>query len=105
MSSMSRFRDDVSDEVRSEIDALRHELSSLRKQVARRGAGAFRQSRHAGDEFVDVLRDYAEAALPDMRRKARYVEKTARDHPMTTAATAAVGLLAVGLAVTLFMRR
>jgi hypothetical protein len=40
--------------------------------------------------------------MPDLRRKARVIENTAREHP---AAAAAVGLIVIGLAASLLFGR
>lgn len=105
MASIAKIRDELQEDLQDQLDGLRQEITQLRKDAARRGTRAYRQGRHYGDEAMDVLREYLESAVPSLRRNARALEKTARDHPMTTVATAAVGLAVIGLAVALFSRR
>lgn len=105
MASFSRTREDLQDELQTQLDGLRRELASVRKDVAKRGYGAYREGRHMGEDLVDVLRDGIESALPTVRRNARYVERTARENPGATIATAVVGLAVIGLAAAFFARR
>lgn len=105
MASFSRTRDELQDDLQEQLESLRREIQSVRKGIAKRGYGAYRDSRHFGEELVDMLRDYLEDAIPSMRRGAHALEKTARRNPGTTAATVLVGAAVIGLAVAFFARR
>lgn len=97
------FRDLTDMDLEQQAAALSKELAALKKAVARRGSGYYEDGR---DMAMDTYSDIAERvshSLPHLRKRARMVEATARDHP---AATAAVGLLVLGLIATLaFSRR
>ena len=105
MASISSMRDDLQDELEDQISSLRKELSALRKDVSKRSARAYRGTKSASDDFLDVLRDYYDEAMPSVRRGAHAVERTARDNPKTTIATAVVGVAVLGLAAAFFARR
>lgn len=105
MVSMTRLRDDIQDEIQRQIDSLKYDIAVLRRDMKRRGGRAFRHNRSAGEEIVDFLRDYIEHGLPDMRRSARRIRRSARDHPFASTTAAALGLLAVGVAAALLLRR
>jgi hypothetical protein len=97
------LRDLTDIDLERQVDALSKELVALRRSVARRGGGYYEDGR---DMALDAYSDIAERvshSLPYIRKRARMVEATARDHP---AATAAVGLVVLGLIATLaFSRR
>ncbi|HEU4987381.1 MAG TPA: hypothetical protein VFT89_09985 [Rhizobiaceae bacterium] len=105
MASITKIREELQEDLQDQLDGLRQEITQLRKDIAKRSSRAYRQGRHYGDDAMDMFRDYLESAIPALRRNARSFERTARDHPMTTAATAVVGLAVIGLAVALFSRR
>jgi ElaB/YqjD/DUF883 family membrane-anchored ribosome-binding protein len=102
---MASFSRTHSDDLQDQLDSLRSELSAVRKEAAKRSYGAYREGRHMGEDALDMLRDYFESAAPAMRRNAHALEKTARDNPMTTIATAVVGVAVIGLAAAFFARR
>ena len=97
------FRDLTDIDLDQQVAALSKELAALKKTLARRGGGYYQDGR---EMVMDAYSDIAErvsGSLPHFRRRARMVEATARDHP---AATAAVGLVVLGLIATLaFSRR
>lgn len=97
------FRDLTDIDLERQVDALSKELAALRRTVARHGGGYYGDGR---DIAIGAYSDIAERVshgLPYIRKRARMVEATARDHP---AATAAVGLVVLGLIATLaFSRR
>lgn len=105
MTSITRLREDMQDEIQDQIDALRQEVSDLKKSAARRGDKVYRQGRNAGNEMGEALRDYAESVVPDIRRSVRRARRSARSHPVTSATAATVGLLAIGLTLSLLLRR
>ncbi|MDN2568364.1 hypothetical protein N1F89_19235 [Aquibium sp. A9E412] len=105
MASGSRFREDLTDDLREQLDELRHDIARLRRDVSGRSARAYRGSRHMADEVAEALREYADAALPTLRRGARVARRQAHDHPGSTAAVALVGLAVLGLGASLFLRR
>jgi ElaB/YqjD/DUF883 family membrane-anchored ribosome-binding protein len=84
-----------------QVTRLAGELSSLRKLLAKHGAGAYDDTRETASDLYSDLRDRFTEALPFMRRRAHAVEEVARNNPATAAA---VGLVVVGLLVTLLLR-
>lgn len=94
----------VQDDIQDQLDSLRREIKVLRKQAGRGGERIGRQTRHTGNDVAELVREYADAALPQVRRETRKLGKSARAHPYATVTTAAVGLLAIGLAVSLLRR-
>ncbi|WP_173933626.1 hypothetical protein [Chelativorans sp. Marseille-P2723] len=94
----------IGDELREQLSNLSHEVAQLKKQMMRRGKGAFHGSRHMGEEIGELLRDYYEA-LPDLRRSAHRLQKSAEANPAATAGVAAAAVVLVGLAASLLLRR
>lgn len=85
-----------------QIAALSRQLLDLKKALAKRGDAYYEDSREAAADYYSQLADQLQDALPAIRRKGRAIERTARDHP---AATAAVGLVVLGLLAGLVMSR
>jgi ElaB/YqjD/DUF883 family membrane-anchored ribosome-binding protein len=96
-SALTRFREDLHDDMQDQVARLTREVSSLRKMVSRQGQAAYADARDgAGDLYVDMW-ERVQDAMPDFRRGARRARDTARDNPVVTAAVAVgvIGLLAV----------
>ncbi|WP_265517778.1 hypothetical protein [Nitratireductor luteus] len=102
---MHRYQDGIADDLRDQLSNLRDEITDLRRQVSRQSAGAYREASHKGAEFGDTMREYLEAAVPELRRGANHLGRTARRHPGASAGAAAAGLVVLGLAAALLMRR
>lgn len=102
---MFRHQDGTADDLRDQLNSLRDEMTDLRKQVSRQSAGAYRETRHKSAEIGDMIRDYFEAAVPELRRSANQIGRTARQHPSASAGAALAGLAVLGLAAALLMRR
>lgn len=84
------------------VRELTREVAQLKRAAAKRGAAAIEDaSETASDLYADVA-ERVIAMLPSMRKRAKSIERTAYDHPK---AVAAVGLVVVGLAATLLLRR
>ena len=99
---MALFSDLTDLDLERQVAALSRELAALRRTVARRGGSAYESGRDAAaDTYADLV-DRIGERLPDLRRRARAIESTARDHP---AATAAVGLVVLGLLATMLLSR
>jgi hypothetical protein len=99
---MAGFRDLTDIDLEQQVFALSKELATLKRTMAKRGGGYYEDGR---DMTMDTYSDIAERishSLPYFRKRARMVEATARDHP---AASAAVGLLVLGLIATLVFSR
>ena len=79
---------------------IAEELLSLKKSLARRGASAFDDTRESAADLYADMRDRFTEALPFMRKRAHAVELAARNNPATATA---VGLVVVGLLVTLLL--
>jgi len=103
--AMHHRHEDLADDLRDQIASLSQEIAAMRKQMMRRGRGAFRDSRHVSEDIVDTVRDYLSSAMPEIRRSAYHLQDRAREHPGTTAAVAAASVIVLGLAASLLMRR
>lgn len=95
-----RHREDVQDQ----LMRLSQEVAALKKQMTSSGRAAYRDTRHMGEDFADAMRDHLHQ-MPDMRVQAYRLQKSAQAHPGTTASIAAAGIIVLGLAASLFMRR
>lgn len=101
-SIFSQLRGDLEPDLGRQIAQLSKEVSALRNSVSARGGAAVDGAWESGADLYDDMRDRLSSALPYVRKGARTVERSARDHP---AAAAAVGLVVVGLMVALMARR
>lgn len=101
-SAFSRFRGDVEDDLEAQIARLTKEISSLKKSFAKRGSAAYDDARDTASDVYDDMRHRFADALPVVRKQAKAAELAAREHPATAAV---VGLVVVGLLVTMFARR
>ncbi len=99
---MALFSDLNDIDLEKQVAALSRELSALKRTVARRGGSYYESGREAAAESYSDLMDRISDHLPAVRRRAHALETTARDHP---AATAAVGLVILGLVATLVFSR
>jgi hypothetical protein len=100
-----RHHEDFGEDLREQLTSLSHEVAALRKQIMRRGRSTYRDTRHMGGDALEVLSDYLQSALPEIRRGAYQVQEQARQHPGATAAAAAVGVIVLGLAASMLLRR
>jgi ElaB/YqjD/DUF883 family membrane-anchored ribosome-binding protein len=101
-SSFSKLRGDIEDDLEEQVARLTKEISSLKKALSKRGAIAYEDTRESASDLYGELWDRFSEALPFMRKRARAAEQVARDNPATAAV---VGLVVVGLLVTLLVRR
>lgn len=102
-STRSGLLDGSDNDIARQIATLGKQISTLQKQLPARGAAIAEDGwDHAADLYADMRERFSEL-LPQIRRQARSVEKSARAHPGATAAV--VGLVVVGLAVALMSRR
>jgi len=88
-------------DLHGEIAALRRDISALSRSMSKRGAAAWRD---AGDEAADLYGEISSRiahALPAVRRRARDLEETIRDHPTRTVAVVGLAALAVAAAAIL----
>lgn len=96
-------------DLEKQVAQLSKELKSMKKQLSKRGNHYYEEGREALADYGDTLSGYYEDFasrigdhIPDIRRKARAIENTAREHP---AAAVAVGLVVIGLAASLLFSR
>jgi len=89
-------------DLEKQVASLSKELASLKKQMSRRGGTLYADGRDTVSDFYSELAESVSDRLPDLRRRARALEGSARDHP---GAAAAVGLVVVGLLATLLLSR
>src|SRR5690606_18589162 len=64
--AMHHRHEDLGEDLRDQIASLSHEIAAMRKQMMRRGRGAFRDSRHVSEDIVDTVREYLSSAMPDI---------------------------------------
>ena len=102
VSAFSRFRGDVEDDLEAQVAHLAKEMSALKKSLSRHGSDAYDDARDTAADLYGEFRERFSDALPMMRKRARAAEKIAHDHPATAAV---VGLVVVGLLVTMLARR
>ncbi|RLQ88752.1 hypothetical protein [Notoacmeibacter ruber] len=96
---MSFFREnDWRDDLSEQLDALRSEVSSLRREASRKSSRALSSTRHSSEDVFHAIRDYFSPPSIYTRGWRR-----ASDNPGTTAAAALVGVALVGLAATFFL--
>lgn len=83
--------------------SLSRQLDDLRKALAKQGDAYYEDGRDTASDYYSQFAERLHEALPAIKRRGRALERTARGNP---AATAAVGLVVVGvLAGLLFSRR
>ncbi|TIN18474.1 MAG: hypothetical protein E5Y31_26210 [Mesorhizobium sp.] len=99
MASYSTFSDIDLDR---QVAALAKELASLKRIVARQSGAYYQDGRDAALDTYSDLAGRLRDAMPAIRKQGRVIEKSARDHP---AATAAVGLVVLGLVASLLFSR
>ncbi|HEY4191348.1 MAG TPA: hypothetical protein VGM46_01770 [Mesorhizobium sp.] len=100
---MPSFSDMTDIDLEKQIASLSKELAALKKTASKRGKAYYDEGRDAAWDSYSDLAERISDALPGLRKRAKVIEGTARDHPATAAA---VGLVVVGLvAAMLFNRR
>ena len=102
MARASNLRDDLVESLEAQVDALRSEVSGLRKTFSKRGRAAYADASETAESVYEELAERWAEAAPHLRKRAKQVEQTARDNP---AAAAAVGLVVVGLLAAMLFRR
>lgn len=102
MSSIFSRLSGLEPDLERQIAQLSTEVSALRNIVSAPGGAEVDGAWETGADLYDDMRDRFSTALPYVRKGARTVERSARDHPATAAA---VGLVVVGLMVALTARR
>jgi len=102
MAKASDLRDDLVESLEAQVDALRKEVSGLRKNLSKRGRAAYADASDTAESVYDDLAQRWTEALPHMRKQAKVVEQSARDNP---AAAAAIGLVVVGLLAAMLVKR
>ena len=100
---MASFSDMTDLDLEKQIASLSRELAALKKAASKRGSAYIEEGREATWDAYSELADRVREHMPSLRKHARAIEGTAREHPATTAA---VGLVVVGIvAALLFGRR
>ncbi len=99
-SAFSRFRGE--EDLEAQVAHLAKEMSALKKSLSKHGSDVYDDARDTAADFYGELRDRFSGALPMMRRRTRAAGEVARVHPATAAV---VGLVVVGLLVTMLARR
>jgi hypothetical protein len=89
-------------DLEDQVTALRKELGTLKRAVARRGSSLYEDAGETISDYLSELGDRIGPSITGLRRRARTVERVAYDHP---AVIAGVGLVVIGLVASLLMRR
>jgi len=89
-------------DLEKQVASLSKELAALKKQMSRRGGTLYADGRDAVSDYYSDLAESVSDRFPDLQRRARAIEGTAREHP---AAAAAVGFVVLGLLATLLFSR
>lgn len=102
MAKASDLRDDLVESLEAQVDALRKEISGLRKNFSKRGRAAYADASDTAENLYDDLAQRWAEAAPHLRKRAKIVEQSARENP---AAAAAVGIVVLGLVAAMLFRR
>ncbi len=97
---MASFSTDL--DLDKKVASLSRQLDDLKRVLARHGDAYYEDGREAASDYYSQLSERLHDALPAIRRRSRALERTARDNP---AATAAIGLVVVGLLAGLLLSR
>ena len=89
--------------IEDQIETLRREIAALGDEAGRTGGRMWGSARSSGAHVVSELEEAIEELIPAVRRRARQVERAARDNPTATAAAA--GLVVLGLVAALVYSR
>ncbi len=99
---LTRTRDALIEDLEQQVSSLSREVASLRKQTARRGAAAYDDASELVGELIERLMKRRSSTRADVMRGARAANRAAHQHP---AATALIGVAALGLVAALLLRR
>ncbi|MFC3076218.1 hypothetical protein [Shinella pollutisoli] len=84
----------ASNDVQSQISALRDEISRIQQDLAERGGDAYESLRERAGDAVEAARPAVRSARRYVRAEGAAVAQTARDHPAGLSAV----VMAAGLA-------
>lgn len=101
----SRLENDMSETLQDQFATLSDEVIALRKQIKRQSRGAINEAMSVSEDATNWLREQASSALPEIKRGARRLQRSAHDNPNATIGVAVAGLFLVGMAVALMTRR
>jgi len=93
---------DVEGVLSDQIQSLRDELRSLRKQASKRGSHSYNDARESAADLIEEISEALAPAVAQVRKQAHHAGETMRGHP---AATAVVGVLVLGLIAAFFSSR
>jgi ElaB/YqjD/DUF883 family membrane-anchored ribosome-binding protein len=99
---MSRRRRAIESDLEAQISDLRDELASMASMLSKQGSAAYDETRGAASDLYEGISTRLHDALPVITRRARSMERTARDNPVLTTA---VGIAVVGLAISFLATR
>jgi hypothetical protein len=102
MPFLSRFRDDVTNDLEAQLARLQKEVRSLRKVLKSRGGAAYDDAHDMAADLYDEFAGHVSDALPALRSHSRAVGRAASDHPVTTAV---VGLALITIVIGLLSRK
>ncbi len=101
-STFRKLAGDIEGDLEDQVARLTKEIAALKKLAAKRGSAVYEDTRDQAADLYGELWDRFNESIPVLRKRARSVEKVARDNPATAAV---VGLAVVGLLVTLLARK
>lgn len=99
---MALFSDMTDTDIEKQIATLSKELTALKKAASKRGSSYFEEGRQAAWDTYSDLAERIGEHMPELKKRARAIEGTARQHP---ASAAAVGLVVAGLVVAMLFSR
>jgi hypothetical protein len=96
MTTFSRLRSELGDDVEEQLAQLRKEVAHLKKGLARRGSHGYAAGHEHLSELYDDLQERMAELMPHLRNHARSAGRAMRDNstPIVVGAVV-VGLLAV----------
>jgi ElaB/YqjD/DUF883 family membrane-anchored ribosome-binding protein len=105
MALSSRSRDELSEDLQAQIANLSNNITSLQRRLSGRAAEMSDDAAQSGSALYDLLARGGSSAGRNLSRQASRAADTARHHPATAATAAGIGLLVIGLLISLLLAR
>jgi len=83
-------------EIENQIAALRDEVASLTKSLSKSGSAAYDRIEDRASDLYGYVQDRSPEVVRELRKQARYLERSARENPVASLTLAAVVLLLIG---------
>lgn len=101
-STLSRFRDRIEDDLEAQVARLTREVSRLKRSAGGRGTHYYHGARDGMTDLYEELFERMADVLPVIRKRARRVNRAARDNP---AMVGLAGLALLGIVAAILYRR